>query len=133
MKLNTPKRALSELTSSPTQHTEAFESGSRLTMKVDKQLELCMVYELIVVEQAYSTSAVVALEPLQTMSAVNCKKEHNKIWQMSDAILCRFTEPIIYRSNASYLHVFSTQTRLGELKDDKMSRAPVNGFLYMQL
>ncbi len=73
MKLNTPKRALSELTSSPTEHTEAFESSSRLTTKEDKQLELCMVYlyELIVVDQAYSTSALVALEPLQTMSAVN--------------------------------------------------------------
>jgi hypothetical protein len=40
-------------------------------MKVDKKLELCVVYEFIVVDQAHSTSAVVALEPLQTLSAVN--------------------------------------------------------------
>ncbi len=133
MKLNTPKRALSELTSSPTEHTEAFESSSRLTMKVEKQLELCVVYQLVVVDQAHSTSAVVALEPLQTMSALSCKKELNKIWEMRDAILCRFAEPIIHRSNASYLYIFSTQTRLEEPKDDNMSRAPVNGFHYMQL
>jgi hypothetical protein len=58
--MNTPKRALSELTSSPTENTEAFESSNRLTMKVDKELKLCVVCELIVVDQANSTSAVVA-------------------------------------------------------------------------
>ena len=133
MKLNTPKRALSELTLSPTEQTEAFESSSRLTMKVEKQLELCVEYEVIVVDQAHSTSAVVALEPLQTMNAVNWKKELNKIWEMSDEMLSRFTEPIIHRSNAPFLHIFSTQTRLEELKDDNMARAPDNGFHYMRL
>ena len=78
VKLNTPKRALSELTLSPTEQTEAFESSSRLTMKVEKQLELCVLYKFIVVLQAHSTSAVVALEPLQTMSAVNWKNSSIK-------------------------------------------------------
>jgi hypothetical protein len=102
-------------------------------MKGVKHIELFRVYELIVVDQAYSTSAVVALKPLQTMSAVSWKKEHNKILEISNEILYRFTEPIMHRSNVSFLYIFSTQKRLKEPIDENMFRQPDNGFRYMQL
>ena len=49
--MNTPKLALSELTFSPCDNTEARDYLSPLTMKMKKQIGLCVIYELIVVDQ----------------------------------------------------------------------------------
>ena len=62
--MKTPKFALSELTSSSSDYIEARGYLSHLSMKMEKQIGLCVIYEVIEVDQAHSTSAVVALEPL---------------------------------------------------------------------